>query len=166
MCVLSQPVDPSDLSCSVRALQQDLDELKSVNESLRKENHNLREQLNTARNGNKNIHEFVVSIPKNWKNYHTYDFGSFWLALSETHTHTHFSLLVLGGEGARSRSVRPSCDAEFARALKVFYHSMTSVRGQLQRLRRHRPSVRIHVLSSVLAWVSVTTMWTCLKSLI
>ncbi|XP_013766346.1 kinesin-like protein KIF28P [Pundamilia nyererei] len=89
------PVDPSDLSCSVRALQQDLDELKSVNESLRKENHNLREQLNTARNG---------------------------------------------GEGARSRSVRPSCDAEFARALKVFYHSMTSVRGQLQRLRRHRPS--------------------------
>uniref|UniRef100_A0A3P9BUQ1 Uncharacterized protein n=1 Tax=Maylandia zebra TaxID=106582 RepID=A0A3P9BUQ1_9CICH len=75
----------SDLSCSVRALQQDLDELKSVNESLRKENHNLREQLNTARN-------------------------------------------------------RPSCDAEFARALKVFYHSMTSVRGQLQRLRRHRPS--------------------------
>uniref|UniRef100_A0A3Q1BJX4 Kinesin motor domain-containing protein n=1 Tax=Amphiprion ocellaris TaxID=80972 RepID=A0A3Q1BJX4_AMPOC len=28
----------------------------------------------------------------------------------------------------------------FARALKVFYHSMTSVRGQLQRLRRHRPS--------------------------
>lgn len=71
--------------------------------------------------------------------------------LFQKHTHTHFSLLVLGGEGARSRSVRPSCDAEFARALKVFYHSMTSVRGQLQRLRRHRPSVRIHVLSSVLA---------------
>lgn len=45
----------------------------------------------------------------------------------------------------RSRSVRPSCDAEFARVLKVFYHSMTSVRGQLQRLRRHRPSVRIPV---------------------
>ncbi|XP_022597468.1 kinesin-like protein KIF28P [Seriola dumerili] len=45
-----------------------------------------------------------------------------------------------GGDSARGRSVRPSCDAEFARALKVFYHSMTSVRGQLQRLRRHRPS--------------------------
>ncbi|XP_030580685.1 kinesin-like protein KIF28P [Archocentrus centrarchus] len=89
------PVDSAELSCSVRALQQDLDELKSVNESLRKENHSLREQLNTARNG---------------------------------------------GEGARGRSVRPSCDAEFARALKVFYHGMTSVRGQLQRLRRHRPS--------------------------
>ncbi|CAB1334990.1 unnamed protein product [Coregonus sp. 'balchen'] len=29
---------------------------------------------------------------------------------------------------------------DFARALKVFYHSMTSVRVQLQRLRRHRPS--------------------------
>uniref|UniRef100_A0A3B5AVM6 Uncharacterized protein n=1 Tax=Stegastes partitus TaxID=144197 RepID=A0A3B5AVM6_9TELE len=83
-----------ELSCSVRALQQDLEELKSVNASLRKENHSLREQLNTARNV----------------------------------------------EGVRGRSVRPSCDAEFARALKVFYHSMTSVRGQLQRLRRHRPS--------------------------
>uniref|UniRef100_A0A3Q1DD74 Kinesin motor domain-containing protein n=1 Tax=Amphiprion ocellaris TaxID=80972 RepID=A0A3Q1DD74_AMPOC len=89
------PVDSAELSCSVRALQQDLEELKSVNASLRKENHSLREQLNTGRNG---------------------------------------------VEGVRSRSVRPSCDAEFARALKVFYHSMTSVRGQLQRLRRHRPS--------------------------
>uniref|UniRef100_A0AAZ1X2X6 Kinesin motor domain-containing protein n=1 Tax=Oreochromis aureus TaxID=47969 RepID=A0AAZ1X2X6_OREAU len=51
----------------------------------------------------------------------------------------HF-FTVFCGEAARSRSVRPSCDAEFARALKVFYHNMTSVRGQLQRLRRHRPS--------------------------
>ncbi|XP_078139162.1 kinesin-like protein KIF28 [Centroberyx gerrardi] len=91
----SVPVDSVELSCSVRALQQDLEELKGANASLRKENHTLREQLNTARNG---------------------------------------------GECVRGRSVRPSCDAEFARALKVFYHSMTSVRGQLQRLRRHRPS--------------------------
>ncbi|XP_070685702.1 kinesin-like protein KIF28P [Pempheris klunzingeri] len=91
----SAPVDSAELGCSVRALQQDLEELKSVNASLRKENHGLREQLNTARNG---------------------------------------------GESVRGRSVRPSCDAEFARALKVFYHSMTSVKGQLQRLRRHRPS--------------------------
>ncbi|XP_037646950.1 kinesin-like protein KIF28P [Sebastes umbrosus] len=89
------PVDSAEISCSVRALQQDLEELKSVNASLRKENHSLREQLNAARNG---------------------------------------------GESVRGRPVRPSCDAEFARALKVFYHSMTSVRGQLQRLRRHRPS--------------------------
>ncbi|KAK2854215.1 hypothetical protein Q5P01_006876 [Channa striata] len=89
------PVDTAELSGSVRTLQQDLEELKSVNASLRKENHSLREQLSTARSG---------------------------------------------GDSVRSRSVRPSCDAEFARALKVFYHSMTSVRGQLQRLRRHRPS--------------------------
>ncbi|KAK5600674.1 hypothetical protein CRENBAI_013044 [Crenichthys baileyi] len=87
--------DSVELSCSVRALQQDLEELKSINESLRKENRSLREQLNTAR---------------------------------------------IGGDGERGRSLRPSYDAEFARALKVFYHSMTSVRGQLQRLRRHRPS--------------------------
>ncbi|KAM3877397.1 kinesin-like protein KIF28P [Diretmus argenteus] len=89
------PVDSVEPNCSVRALQQDLEELKSVNASLRKENQTLREQLTTARNG---------------------------------------------GECVRGRSVRPSCDADFARALKVFYHSMTSVRGQLQRLRRHRPS--------------------------
>ncbi|KAM7406307.1 hypothetical protein PAMP_000692 [Pampus punctatissimus] len=87
-------VDSAELSCSLRALQQDLEELKRTNASLKKENQSLREQLNTARNG---------------------------------------------GESVRGR-VRPSCDAEFARALKVFYHSMTSVRGQLQRLRRHRPS--------------------------
>ncbi|XP_058485847.1 kinesin-like protein KIF28P [Solea solea] len=88
-------VNSPELSCAVRALQQDVEELKSVNASLRKENHSLREQLNTARNG---------------------------------------------GDVGRGRSLRPSCDAEFARALKVFYHSMTSVRAQLQRLRRHRPS--------------------------
>ncbi|KAL7862540.1 hypothetical protein SRHO_G00139810 [Serrasalmus rhombeus] len=53
--------------------------------------------------------------------------------------------MVAGADGGRGRqerrgSLRTSCDADFARALKVFYHSMTSVRGQLQRLRRHRPS--------------------------
>ncbi|XP_013872656.1 kinesin-like protein KIF28P [Austrofundulus limnaeus] len=84
----------SGLSGSIRALQRDLEELRSVNVSLRKENQSLREQLNSAKNG----------------------------------------------EGVRGRSMRPSCDAEFARALKVFYHSMTSVRAQLQRLHRHRPS--------------------------
>ncbi|XP_055363289.1 kinesin-like protein KIF28P isoform X2 [Betta splendens] len=89
------PTDSAEDSCSVRALQQDLEELKVINTSLSKENQSLREQLHTARTG---------------------------------------------GESVRGRSVRPSCDAEFARALKVFYHSMTSVRGQLQRLRRHRPS--------------------------
>uniref|UniRef100_H3DK11 Kinesin-like protein n=1 Tax=Tetraodon nigroviridis TaxID=99883 RepID=H3DK11_TETNG len=36
---------------------------------------------------------------------------------------------------ARSGSTRPSCDAEFARSLKVFYHSMTSVRAELQQSR-------------------------------
>nr|XP_049574974.1 kinesin-like protein KIF28P isoform X2 [Syngnathus scovelli] len=46
----------------------------------------------------------------------------------------------VGGDSGRSRSVRPSCDAEFARSLKQFYHNMTSVKAQLQSLRRHRPS--------------------------
>ena len=54
MCMF-QSVDSAELSCSVKALQQDLEELKSVNASLRKENHNLREQLNTAKNGDWNI---------------------------------------------------------------------------------------------------------------
>ncbi|KAK7913346.1 hypothetical protein WMY93_013557 [Mugilogobius chulae] len=87
------PTDQTSLDCelssSFRVLQRDLEEMKSLNSLLKKENQNLREQF-AARNS--------------------------------------------------GRSGRPSCDAEFARALKVFYHSMTSVRGQLQRLRRHRPS--------------------------
>ncbi|KAF7211768.1 kinesin-like protein KIF28P [Nothobranchius furzeri] len=91
-------VDSAELSCCVRALQQDLEELKSVNASLRKENHSLREQLHTSRTG---------------------------------------------ADATRGWLLRPSCDAEFARALKVFYHSMTSIKGQLQRLRRHKPSVRL-----------------------
>ncbi|XP_061523422.1 kinesin-like protein KIF28P isoform X2 [Phycodurus eques] len=45
-----------------------------------------------------------------------------------------------GGNSAPNRSVRPSCDAEFARSLKRFYHNMTSVRAQLESLRRRRPS--------------------------
>ncbi|XP_034043886.1 kinesin-like protein KIF28P [Thalassophryne amazonica] len=83
-------VERAELNYFMRNLQQELEEVKGVNASLKEENNHLREQLSTARSG--------------------------------------------------GRSVRPSCDAEFARALKVFYHSMTSVRGQLQRLRRHRPS--------------------------
>uniref|UniRef100_A0A096M2G5 Si:rp71-84d9.1 n=1 Tax=Poecilia formosa TaxID=48698 RepID=A0A096M2G5_POEFO len=114
--------DSAELSCSVRALQQDVEELKSLNESLRKENHSLREQLNAVKNGNRHtIIPLCCFVPA--------------LLLSPC-----FLPLALGGDGARGRSLRPSCDAEFARALKVFYHSMTSVRGQLQRLRRHRPS--------------------------
>ncbi|XP_051918560.1 kinesin-like protein KIF28P [Hippocampus zosterae] len=45
-----------------------------------------------------------------------------------------------GGDSGRSHSFRQSCDAEFARSLKQFYHNMTSVRVQLQSLRRRRPS--------------------------
>ncbi|XP_061734931.1 kinesin-like protein KIF28P isoform X2 [Nerophis ophidion] len=52
-----------------------------------------------------------------------------------------------GTTSARSRSVRPSCDAEFARSLKLFYHSMTSVRAQLQSLRRQRPGESCDLLS-------------------
>ncbi|XP_077374583.1 kinesin-like protein KIF28 [Festucalex cinctus] len=45
-----------------------------------------------------------------------------------------------GGDSGRGRSVRPSSDAEFARSLKQFYHNMTSVKAQLQSLRRRRAS--------------------------
>ncbi|ROJ78793.1 Kinesin-like protein KIF28P [Anabarilius grahami] len=96
----------SDLSSSLRALHQDLEQLRNVNAALRKENSTLREQLNSARNGVENNR----------------------------------------GRQERRSSLRPSCDAEFAKALKVFYHSMTSVRGQLQRLRRHKPSEEADLL--------------------
>ncbi|XP_046712112.1 kinesin-like protein KIF28P [Silurus meridionalis] len=58
----------------------------------------------------------------------------------QLNTHTRHGIESARG---RRRSLKSSCDAEFARALKVFYHSMTSVRAQLQRLRRHRPSEEV-----------------------
>ncbi|KTF81446.1 hypothetical protein cypCar_00024721 [Cyprinus carpio] len=96
----------SDLSSSLRALHQDLEQLRNSNAALKKENSSLREQLSSARNGVENNR----------------------------------------GRQERRGSLRPSCDAEFAKALKVFYHSMTSVRGQLQRLRRHKPSEEADLL--------------------
>lgn len=39
----------------MRALQQDIEELKRVNDELQKENQSLREQLSVARSGNSNI---------------------------------------------------------------------------------------------------------------
>lgn len=57
-----QPVD------SMRALQEDLEELKSINASLKKENNNLREQLNSARSGNSNItFAFALFLQNNKK---------------------------------------------------------------------------------------------------
>uniref|UniRef100_A0A8C7N8X0 Si:rp71-84d9.1 n=1 Tax=Oncorhynchus kisutch TaxID=8019 RepID=A0A8C7N8X0_ONCKI len=120
-------VDPgSELSCSLRALQQDVEELRNTNAALKTENNTLRDQLNTTKTGQTCIKQLNCQI----------------LSLS----HSLSPLLCVGAEWGRGRSemrgssLRPSCDAEFARALKVFYHSMTSVRVQLQRLRRHRPS--------------------------
>ncbi|XP_030635096.1 kinesin-like protein KIF28P [Chanos chanos] len=92
----------SDLSSSLRALHQDVEQLRSANAVLRKENSALREQL---------------------------------------------SMMSKNGQQERRGSLRPSCDADFARALKVFYHSMTAVKGQLQRLRRHTPSEEADLLS-------------------
>ncbi|KAL2098568.1 hypothetical protein ACEWY4_005048 [Coilia grayii] len=102
--VLESPGCVSDLRSSMRALHQDLEQLRSANAALRKENNTLREQLNRG---------------------------------SES---------AGRGRPERRGSLRPSCDAELARALKVFYHSMTSVRAQLQRLRRHRPSEEADLL--------------------
>ncbi|XP_077568929.1 kinesin-like protein KIF28 isoform X2 [Stigmatopora nigra] len=105
-------LDPKE--CLSR-LQQDLEEQKRANNTLLKENERLRAQLN----GNHN---------------------------TQTHKAVDFSLLKIasstGGESLRIGSVRPNCDAEFARSLKRFYHNMTSARARLQNLLRCRPSVR------------------------
>lgn len=124
VCVV-QPRDPAELSCLARALQQDIEELKRVNSCLQKENHSLREQLTAARSGNSS--SIAAETPPT-------------IFVPDAVRSTR----VPGGE-AHGRPTRPSCDAEFARSLKVFYHSMTSVRAELQRLRRHRPSVSTHV---------------------
>lgn len=144
VCVL-QPADSSELSCSFRVLQQELEELKSVNASLKKENRSLREQLGAARNGDGKKQQ-----PKQLLCHVVFRYYS-----DQTHhsfvNSVRLSVCLSGVECARGRSVRPSCDAEFARSLKVFYHGMTSVRGQLQRLRRHRPSVRVCSSSGLVA---------------
>ncbi|XP_042565733.1 kinesin-like protein KIF28P [Clupea harengus] len=101
--MLEYPASASDLRSSLRALHQDMEQLRSANATLRKDNSSLREQLNRGTEGNRGRAE---------------------------------------GRGG----LRPSCDADLARALKVFYHSMTSVRAQLQRLRRHRPSEEADLL--------------------
>ncbi|XP_029114428.1 kinesin-like protein KIF28P [Scleropages formosus] len=85
---------PLDLSVSYQALQQELERMKIIIVSLRKENNVLREQLKGTKPSRRS---------------------------------------------ERRGSLRPSCDAEFARALKVFYHSMTTIRGQLQKLRCNKP---------------------------
>lgn len=77
--VMQQAADAAELNCSVRALRQDLEKLKSVNISLRKENHSLREQLNTAKNGNK---EFTTHL----------------LFMTSEDTHPLHSLCVRWGE--------------------------------------------------------------------
>ncbi|MBN3296433.1 KIF28 protein, partial [Amia calva] len=79
------------LYCKLSKLEEELEGLRNINETLRKENTLLKEQQNTKK------------------------------------------------ATERRGSLRTSCDAEFARALKVFYQSMNAVRGQLQRLRQHRP---------------------------
>nr|XP_015207004.1 PREDICTED: kinesin-like protein KIF28P [Lepisosteus oculatus] len=97
-------------------LEEEIQHLRIANESLRRENSTLRDKLNTAQNS---------EFPNR--------------RLSASHP-------ALVTKSERRGSLRTSCDAEFARALKVFYQSMNSVRGQLQRLRRHRPDADQDVL--------------------
>lgn len=141
------------LSCSVRALQQNLEELKGINSSLKKENRTLREQLSTAKNGK---HKRLSKEPQRTTVNRLYIYQK-----KKKLTPCPTLLFVSVRDSTRGQSVRPSCDAEFARSLKVFYHSMTSVRGQLQRLRRHRPSVCICSRSATISVISVTSVRPC-----
>ncbi|XP_024911419.1 kinesin-like protein KIF28P isoform X2 [Cynoglossus semilaevis] len=111
----------AELSCSVKTLQQEVTQLQRLNASLMKENTSLREQLHNTRN----------DCPAAWY------CSSLFL---DSDPYLPAGVCAAGDDGGRRRSLRPSCDADLARALKVFYHSMTSVRAQLQRLCRHRPS--------------------------
>ncbi|XP_048830514.1 kinesin-like protein KIF28P [Brienomyrus brachyistius] len=56
----------------------------------------------------------------------------------------------LSNKADRRGSLRPSCDAELARALKVFYHDMNAVRSQLQKVRRHKPKEDVDLSSLTL----------------
>lgn len=54
VCIF-QSVGSAERCCSMRALQQDMEEMKRVNDALQTENQSLREQLHAARSGNANI---------------------------------------------------------------------------------------------------------------
>ncbi|KAK6490105.1 kinesin-like protein KIF28P [Huso huso] len=110
-----------ELYTQLTKLEQETELLRAINESLRKENACLKKQLK-----NTSTKENSESESKGG-NHHRISSSASQPSLLPKRTDSRGSF-------------RRGCDAEFAKALKVFYQSMSSVRRQLQLLRCHRPS--------------------------
>ncbi|MGH0136011.1 UNVERIFIED_CONTAM: hypothetical protein FKN15_001723 [Acipenser sinensis] len=110
-----------ELYTQLTKLEQETELLRAINESLRKENACLKKQLK-----NTSTKENSESESKGG-NHHRISSSASQPSLLPKRTDSRGSF-------------RRGCDAEFAKALKVFYQSMSSVRRQLQILRCHRPS--------------------------
>ncbi|XP_043916132.1 kinesin-like protein KIF28P [Protopterus annectens] len=112
-----------ELYLKLSKLEQETEFLREVNTALKEENtylKNSQKKFNTTRNesaGSKK--EYKMSKVK----------------ASSGSTPVSF----LPKDQSQKDAQGTSCDAQFAKALKVFYQSMTIVQGQLLRLRRHRP---------------------------
>ncbi|XP_067117025.1 kinesin-like protein KIF28P [Osmerus mordax] len=113
--------------CTVDSLQRDL-------EALRKDNSSLRDQLSMAKHGCECVRGQAERSQAERSQ----------AERSQAERSQAERSQAERSQAERSQaersSQRSSCEVELGRSLKVFYHSMTSVRALLQGLRRHRPS--------------------------
>ncbi|KAM4770961.1 kinesin-like protein KIF28 [Rhinophrynus dorsalis] len=113
----------SELYRKLLKLEQETEQLRDINRALREENIFLKESLKKPDAGKLQSSENFVTVPCQ---------GS-----SAKNAHC----VVPSKEGGRlSRAGhRTSYDADFAKALKVFYQSMNTIRGHFLRLKHYKP---------------------------
>ncbi|XP_062303507.1 kinesin-like protein KIF28P [Osmerus eperlanus] len=118
--------------CTVDSLQRDL-------EALRKDNSSLRDQLSMAKHGCECVRGQAERSQAERSQAERSQAERSQAERSQAERSQAERSQAERSQAERS-SQRSSCEVELGRSLKVFYHSMTSVRALLQGLRRHRPS--------------------------
>ncbi|XP_054432750.1 kinesin-like protein KIF28P [Pteronotus mesoamericanus] len=118
----------SELYLKLLKLEQETDLLRKVNRALREENVVLRESLEKTGSS-----QHGERLPETW-----------WLGFSQKPSDAlkpagMAAQLPAAPEVTRMCARRAGCDRELAKALKVFYQSMSTARGQLLQLRRCKP---------------------------
>ncbi|KAG2468490.1 KIF28 protein, partial [Polypterus senegalus] len=112
----TQALQRPELHSKITKLEEELRLQRNINEILRKENAALKDYLrsiDSKKSANPNMD-------------------------SANHSQCATQLPSTPKEATRKSNVRTSYDAEFAKALKIFYQSMNRVRGQLHSLLHHR----------------------------
>ncbi|KAM3930883.1 kinesin-like protein KIF28 [Leptodactylus fuscus] len=118
-------VDPnsqvSELYLKLLKLEQETELLRDINRSLREENIFLKESLKQS---------------ETWK-HQGYDKSV--IGLCQDHPAKNTLCTHSTKEDMRLSAHRTSYDADFAKALKVFYQSMNTIRGHFLRLKHYKP---------------------------